>query len=287
MIAAHRSAIAPDLGRLDQPVVNGFICGYSIGRHDPLRGCLRQRMDAIAAQLRQICAAFYRELTQVLSLNPRAAACMQADCVLSALLAARSGEPAAANAWARETAADWLARLGIAGRSGYLAYQREGLPVIAVDRQVCCHHFRRRDGDYCSTCPKLDTAERIARGRRKRRGRLSPPRPGPRSRIMTDIASLAHVQQALSPLHVRAYFDEELFAREQETIFKQSAIYVGHERRARAGDWRRLPHEEGGRVLVRNAGGVELISNVCRHRQALILGGQTGAVTGPGSPPAT
>ena len=85
---------------------------------------------------------------------------------------------------------------------------------------------------------------------------------------MTDIASLAHVQQALSPLHVRAYFDEELFAREQETIFKQSAIYVGHERRARAGDWRRLPHEEGGRVLVRNAGGVELISNVCRHRQA-------------------
>ena len=51
---------------------------------------------------------------------------------------------------------------------------------------------------------------------------------------MTDIASLAHVQQALSPLHVRAYFDEELFAREQETIFKQSAIYVGHERRAPA-----------------------------------------------------
>lgn len=163
MIAAHRSAIAPDLGRLDQPVVNGFICGYSIGRHDPLRGCLRQRMDAIAAQLRQICAAFYRELTQVLSLNPRAAACMQADCVLSALLAARSGEPAVANAWARETAADWLARLGIAGRSGYLAYQRDSLPVIAVDRQVCCHHFRRRDGDYCSTCPKLDTTERIAR----------------------------------------------------------------------------------------------------------------------------
>ena len=102
---------------------------------------------------------------------------------------------------------------------------------------------------------------------------------------MTDIASLAHVQQALSPLHVRAYFDEELFAREQETIFKQSAIYVGHEKGVpEPGDWRRLPHEEGGRVLVRNPGGVELISNVCRHRQALILGGQTGAVTGPGNP---
>lgn len=29
---------------------------------------------------------------------------------------------------------------------------------------------------------------------------------------MTDIASLAQLQQALSPLHARAYFDEALFA---------------------------------------------------------------------------
>ena len=102
---------------------------------------------------------------------------------------------------------------------------------------------------------------------------------------MTDIGRLEHVQQALSPLHVRAYFDEALFAREQERIFKQSALYVGHEKGVpEPGDWRRLPHEEGGRVLVRNARGVELVSNVCRHRQALILGGETGAVTGPGNP---
>ena len=53
--------------------------------------------------------------------------------------------------------------LGLQGRSGYLTWQRASLPVIAVDRQVCCHYFRRRDGDYCSTCPKLDLAERIAR----------------------------------------------------------------------------------------------------------------------------
>jgi hypothetical protein len=29
---------------------------------------------------------------------------------------------------------------------------------------------------------------------------------------MTDIGRLAHVEQALSPLHVRAYFDEDLYA---------------------------------------------------------------------------
>ena len=102
---------------------------------------------------------------------------------------------------------------------------------------------------------------------------------------MTDIGRLAHVEQALSPLHVRAYFDEDLYAREQEVIFKRSPLYVGHEKAVpESGDWRRLPHEDGGRVLVRGAGGVELISNVCRHRQSLILGGETGAVAGPGKP---
>jgi phenylpropionate dioxygenase-like ring-hydroxylating dioxygenase large terminal subunit len=102
---------------------------------------------------------------------------------------------------------------------------------------------------------------------------------------MTDIGRLAHVEQALSPLHVRAYFDEDLYAREQEVIFKRSPLYVGHEKAVpESGDWRRLPHEEGGRVLVRGADGVELISNVCRHRQSLILGGETGAVAGPGKP---
>ena len=129
----------------------------------PLHGCLEKRLEAAATQLRQICALFYRELGVALRLNPRAAACMQADCVLSALLAARAGVSASDHAWAATAAADWLARLGIAGSSGYLTYQRRSLPAIAVDRQVCCHHFRRSDGDYCSTCPKLDLAERIAR----------------------------------------------------------------------------------------------------------------------------
>ena len=163
VIAAHRSGIVPDLTRLSQPVANGFIAGYTMERHEPLHGGLEQRLDAAATQLREIGALFHRELGAALRLNPRAAACMQADCVLSALLAARTGVSAADNAWAAAAAADWLARLGITGRSGYLSYQRRSLPAIAVDRQVCCHHFRRSDGDYCSTCPKLDIAERIAR----------------------------------------------------------------------------------------------------------------------------
>jgi len=164
VFAAHRSPIVPDLSSMNQPVPpDGFVIGYTLDPHEPLRGSLLERMQAAAAQLRNICATFYRELTQVLRVSPRAAESMQADCVLYALLAARQGDCAAANAWAQEQAAYWLGLLGIDGRSGYLTYERASLPVIAVDRQVCCHYFRRRDGDYCSTCPKLDLAERIAR----------------------------------------------------------------------------------------------------------------------------
>ncbi len=47
---------------------------------------------------------------------------------------------------------------------------------------------------------------------------------------MNDIGRLAHVEQAVSPLHVRAYFDQALYAREQELIFKQCATYLGHEK---------------------------------------------------------
>ena len=98
---------------------------------------------------------------------------------------------------------------------------------------------------------------------------------------MTDIGRMVHLAPACTQLHVNAYFDEALFAREQANIFKQSSLYVGHQKNVpNSGDWRSLSHENNGRVLVRGENGIELLSNVCRHRQALMLGGQTGNVAG-------
>lgn len=98
---------------------------------------------------------------------------------------------------------------------------------------------------------------------------------------MTDIGRLQYLLQSRSPLHARAYFDDALFERERATIFANTPQYVGNEKRVpEPGDWHRLPHEDGGRVLIRHAGGIELLSNVCRHRQALILGGRSGDVAG-------
>ncbi len=98
--------------------------------------------------------------------------------------------------------------------------------------------------------------------------------------LMSDIAKLAHVSPATTQLPVNAYFDDTIFKKEQARIFDASALYVGHEKLVPdVGDWRTLSQEQAGRVLLRNAEGVRLLSNVCRHRQAVMLGGRAGDVT--------
>ena len=91
---------------------------------------------------------------------------------------------------------------------------------------------------------------------------------------MSDLS--LQLQQAASQLPVSSYFDDALFQRELETIFQRGPRYVGHQLSVpNAGDYYALPQEGEGRALVRNAqGGVELISNVCRHRPAVMLKGK-------------
>ncbi|MBU6502627.1 MAG: aromatic ring-hydroxylating dioxygenase subunit alpha [Burkholderiales bacterium] len=90
---------------------------------------------------------------------------------------------------------------------------------------------------------------------------------------MSDLS--LQLQQAASQLPVSSYFDEALFQREQGIIFKPGPRYAGHECAVpQLGDYHTLPAEGEGRALVRTPQGVSLISNVCRHRQALILKGR-------------
>jgi len=90
---------------------------------------------------------------------------------------------------------------------------------------------------------------------------------------MSDLSLRLH--QAASQLPVASYFDEAVYQREQSLIFQNGARYVGHRLAVpQVGNYYTLPHESDGRALVRTPSGVELISNVCRHRQALILKGR-------------
>jgi choline monooxygenase len=90
---------------------------------------------------------------------------------------------------------------------------------------------------------------------------------------MSDLS--LQLQQAASQLPVSSYFSEALFQREKESLFQRGPRYVGHQLSVpNAGDYHTLPQERGGRALVHTAKGIELVSNVCRHRQAMMLHGK-------------
>ncbi|NBQ87928.1 MAG: aromatic ring-hydroxylating dioxygenase subunit alpha [Betaproteobacteria bacterium] len=95
---------------------------------------------------------------------------------------------------------------------------------------------------------------------------------------MSDLS--LQFQQATSQLSVSSYFDEALFQREKALLFDRGPRYVGHALSVpEPGDYYALPQESEGRVLMRTTRGVELLSNVCRHRQAVMLRGR-GSVAG-------
>jgi choline monooxygenase len=90
---------------------------------------------------------------------------------------------------------------------------------------------------------------------------------------MSDLS--LQLQQASGQLPVTSYFDDALYQREMALLFAQGPRYVGHALAVpEVGDYMALPQEHQGRALVRNAQGIELISNVCRHRQAVMLKGR-------------
>ena len=93
---------------------------------------------------------------------------------------------------------------------------------------------------------------------------------------MSDLSiSLEALERSRSQLSVHSYFDEDLFRKEQSLIFDSCPRYLGHELAVpEVGDYLALAQEGEGRALVRTPTGVELISNVCRHRQAVMLKGR-------------
>ena len=85
----------------------------------------------------------------------------------------------------------------------------------------------------------------------------------------------APLHPSKTQLSVASYFDEELFQLEKEHIFNNMPQYLGHELSVpEVGDYYALPQENEGRALIRTEQGVELVSNVCRHRQAIMLKGK-------------
>src|SRR3954471_11534721 len=95
---------------------------------------------------------------------------------------------------------------------------------------------------------------------------------------MADVATLRQIKPVKCHLPVSWYFDPKIFELEKKHLFDAGANYVGHELMVpKVGDYHTLAHTDHSKVLVRNEVGVELLSNVCRHRQAIMLEGRGNA----------
>ena len=98
---------------------------------------------------------------------------------------------------------------------------------------------------------------------------------------MSNLVSTPQLRPVNCQLPMRWYFDAEIFAREKQLLFDAGANYVGHELMVpNPGDYRTLEWMDHAKVLVRNSAapdGVELLSNICRHRQSLMLEGSGNA----------
>src|SRR5256714_6322003 len=95
---------------------------------------------------------------------------------------------------------------------------------------------------------------------------------------MSDVAHLRQVRPARPQIPVSWYFDPAIFELEKKLLFDAGSNYVGHELMVpNVGDYHTLAWMDHAKMLVRNTGGVELLSNVCRHRQSIMLEGRGNA----------
>jgi phenylpropionate dioxygenase-like ring-hydroxylating dioxygenase large terminal subunit len=91
---------------------------------------------------------------------------------------------------------------------------------------------------------------------------------------MSDVGARALLSPGLSQLPVEWYFDEKLFELEKKLIFDAGPGYVGHELMVpELYDYRSQEWHDHARLVVRQPDGCHEMSNVCRHRQAIMLQG--------------
>src|SRR5271156_906902 len=96
---------------------------------------------------------------------------------------------------------------------------------------------------------------------------------------MSDLATLRALgTSSSSQPPVSWYLDPQIYALEQKLLFEHGPGYVGHELMVpNHGDYYAIDWQGSAQTLIRNQHGAELVSNICRHRQAIILKGRGNA----------
>ncbi|HEX2474346.1 MAG TPA: SRPBCC family protein [Lacipirellulaceae bacterium] len=81
-------------------------------------------------------------------------------------------------------------------------------------------------------------------------------------------------EKSAAGLPISWYFDPEILEIERRELFAAGPRYAGHTSLVRNdGDFMALGGQQAGMLLVRHNGQAQLVSNICRHRQAQMLSG--------------
>ena len=92
---------------------------------------------------------------------------------------------------------------------------------------------------------------------------------------MSNLATAARLREAVLQFPAAWYCDPRVFDAEMRHLFPRGPGYVGHELMVpEVGDYYALASRDNAQALVRSASGIELLSNICRHRQAVMLKGR-------------
>lgn len=163
VIGCHVQRVAWQCDALHQPVEQGAVPGFVLLDHVPRQHTGEDACRAVmAAELVPRCDRLAAEWQALTALHGRSARRVLADCVLEALLLVQRLR----HDWSRDDVRRhgdrWLLALGLTGESGYLVYRDTGgAERLALERRICCLHFRRAGGEPCATCPRLPLAQRL------------------------------------------------------------------------------------------------------------------------------
>ena len=92
---------------------------------------------------------------------------------------------------------------------------------------------------------------------------------------MSDLGTAARLRQATSQFPAAWYCDPRVLEAERRHLLAQAPGYVGHTLMIpEPGDYHVLAGRDNAQALVHGPQGAELLSNICRHRQAIMLNGK-------------
>ena len=92
---------------------------------------------------------------------------------------------------------------------------------------------------------------------------------------MTHLADASLLVQADTQLPVSWYIDPQVHYIEQQNLFNRSANYIGHTLMVpNIGDFHVISWLDNAKTLIHTQDGIGLLSNICRHRQAIMLNGR-------------